>query len=368
MRGNSAIGEMERRIVLDAVKAIRTLLPRNWEVASSFASPEESLALDASYDASILVRAPDGQVATFLTEVKTGRVAGADRVLEGLRRLLATTKRQVLLVAPYLGPALREQCERSGINYLDLTGWCWLQSPVPALAIRAVGADKDPQPPRASTITRLNGAGAGRIIRAMLSGGFPVGVRGLAEQAVVSAGTVSKVLNQLDPEAIVIRDSSGQVTAVRKRLLVERWIRDYSFLKTNTVSWYLAPRGVDQLIKKALEGNAWVVETGLSAARRYLPRGVLPITGTSQIALYVTNASEIAEVLGAVPADRAAANVLLAEPYDAELLRRPAPSAGNLPMADVGQVIADLKTMPGRASQAAEQLMDALAATDEGWE
>jgi hypothetical protein len=235
------------------------------------------------------------------------------------------------------------------------------------LAIRAVGAARDPRPPRASTIARFNGASAGRIIRALLAGKFPIGVRALAERAAVSAGTVSKVLKELDSEAIVTRDSSGQVAAVRKRLLVERWIRDYSFLKTNTVGWYLAPRGIEYAVNRALENNSWVVETGSSAARRLLPPGTTPVTAASQIALYVPRASEIAELLGAVPADRAAANMLLAEPYDAELLRRPDGSAGRLPAVDLGQIIADLKTMPGRAPQEADQLMDALAATDRSW-
>jgi hypothetical protein len=183
----------------------------------------------------------------------------------------------------------------------------------------------------------------------------------------VSAGTVSKVLNELDSEAIVTRDASGQIAAAKKRLLVERWTRDYSFLKTNTVGWYLAPRGIDHLVKRAWESQAWVVETGVSAARRLMPQGVLPIVGTSQIALYVPRISEIADVLGAVPADRASSNVLLAEPYDAALLRRSDVSAQELQIAEPGQVIADLKTMPGRASQLADQLMDAFAATDEGW-
>ncbi len=351
------------RILLDAVNAIKGLLPGGWDVF-----PEEGRGPHEGYDASILVRAPDGQAVAFLTEVKVGRVEGANSLLERLRRVRLETGAEVLLLAPYIGPGLREQCERLRINYLDLTGWCWLHASAPALAIRALGAAKDPRPPRASTITRLNGASAGRIIRGLLGGELPVGVRSLAERAAVSAGTVSKVLKELDSEAIVTRDGSGQVVGVRKRLLVARWTRDYSFLKTNAVGWYLAPRGIDQLVNRASQSNAWIVETGLSAARRLLPRGVLPIIGTSQIALYVPRASEIAEVLAVVPADRAVANVLLAEPYDAELLRQPDDSSGGLPAADLGQVIADLKTMPGRVSQVADQLMDALAATDRGWE
>jgi hypothetical protein len=367
VQGNEAKEETTSWLVLDAMKAMKTLLPNGWEVTHSFVPPEETLGSDPGYDATILIRAPDNQVATFLTEVRPGRLAGANHVLEKLRRVGVAAGREVLLVAPYLGPALREQCERQRVNYLDLTGWCWLQASAPAMAIRAIGAAKDPRPPRNSVITRLNGASAGRIIRSLLTIELPLGVRALAERAAVSAGTVSKVLKELDSEAIVARDGSGQVAGVDKRLLVTRWTRDYSFLKTNNVGWYLAPRGIDQLVKRALKSKARLVETGSSAARRHLPRGVLPITGTSQIALYVPRAAEAAEILGVVPSDRAAANVLLAEPYDVELLRQLDGPAGHLPAVDLGQVIADLMTMPGRAAQEADQLMDVLATADEGW-
>lgn len=368
MRGNVPVEETARQIALDAVRIIKTLLPPGWDVSST--SIDDDQLIDSGYDALTVVRAPGGQTVTFLTEVKAGRVERAEQVLGRLRKTkVEGGGREVLLVAPYLGPALRNQCEIQGINYLDLTGWCWLQASGPALAIRAVGAAKDPRPSRTSAITRLNGASAGRIIRNLLATDQrPLGVRALAQNAAVSAGTVSKVLNELSSEAIVIRDDAGQVVAVRKRLLVTRWIRDYSFLKTNNVSWWLAPRGIQNVRRRALESNAWVVETGSSAARRLLPEGLLPLTAESQIALYVPRTNEAAELLGLVPADRTAANVLLAEPYDAELLRQRGSSTDVLPAVDVGQIVADLKTMPGRAQQEADQLMDAFAVTDKGWE
>lgn len=366
MRGNSIVEETAQ-IIQEAVQSLQRLLPPGWNVAFSQAAGEIGPADDGDYDASIVVRAPGGRTVVFLTEVKTGRVIGADQALERLRRLRLETGREVLLIAPYLGPALRSRCEERDVNYLDLTGWCWVKAAEPAMAIRATGAPKDPQPSRSSIITRFDGAGAGRVIRTLLETELPIGVRELGHHATVSAGTVSKVLKELDSEAIVARDVSGRVANVRKRQLVERWTRDYSFLKGNSVTWCLAPRGIPHAIMRALEGGAWATATGSLAMQRLLPDSLVAVTPISQLALYVPQTHEAADMLGLVAAERAAANVLLAVPYDTQLLDARSDLTGQLPVVDVGQVLADLRTMPGRAPQEADQLMDALAQSDEGW-
>ena len=63
-------------------------------------------------------------------------------------------------------------------------------------------------------------------------------------------------------------------------------------------------------------------------------------------------------------ADAATANAVIVAPQDQRIL----PQAGEpVALAPTALVLADLLTLPGRSDAEAEQLMDALAATDPSW-
>jgi hypothetical protein len=366
MRGNAVEDETARDSLNSAVAKIRQLLPQQWDVMLSLETALPAPSRGPHCNASMVIRASDGSAATFLVEVKTGSSVGMDRAVERLKQQAEETGSSALLVAPFIGPALRQRCEENDVSYLDLTGWCWIHTSSPAVAIRSIGASRDPGPPRKSIITRLNGSGAGRIVRELLEGELPVGVRTLARRVAVSPGTVSKVVKELAYETIVTRNDSGEILAVRKRHLVDRWTRDYSFLRTNNVGWYLAPRGLTYLTERIMESGSWAVGTGSLATRRLLPDNQVPVTALAQLALYVPRLTAATAILKLVPTERATANVILAEPYDVQLLKA---QKGVDPIAvvDTGQALADLKTMPGRAPQEAEQLMELLAETDLSW-
>jgi len=68
-----------------------------------------------------------------------------------------------------------------------------------------------------------------------------------------------------------------------------------------------------------------------------------------------------------VPTDRATANVILAVPYDPRLLDIRPTADDRLSVVDVGQTVAYLMTLPGRAPEEADQLMRVLAAGDRAW-
>ena len=71
-------------------------------------------------------------------------------------------------------------------------------------------------------MVRLNGVAASRTIRALVTTALPIGVRGLADFADVSPGSVSKLLATLAAEGIVDRDGRGGVAVVRRRALIQR--------------------------------------------------------------------------------------------------------------------------------------------------
>jgi hypothetical protein len=350
------------RVMTDAADRLSALVPASWQVTVDAAGSR-----DTGVDGYLTVRAADGGLVRFLVHVKGSSAGGADATVAQVLRYARRHRLAPLLIVPYAGPGLRRACEQNNVNYLDQTGWVWVRSDTPAMAIRTSGAARDPRPARGTAMRRLSGSGAGRTIRALLAVTEPVGVRALADRADVAPGTVSKVLKALAPEDLVDQDSAGRVLSVRKRDLVERWIQDYRFTRANDVGWYLAPRGVQQVVDLAASGVADVVGTGSVALRRYLPPGRVPVTPLVQLALYTANVRDAVGALGLVPTEPATANVVVATPYDPELLRRESTGEPQLAVVDIGQTLADLMTLPGRGPEEADQLVELLAEEDPAW-
>ena len=282
------------------------------------------------------------------------------------QRVASLSGLPTLLVMPYANPAVRELCEAGGIGYLDTTGWVRLLSDSPALFITAVGAARDDRRKSEGDITRLNGVGASRLVRALCLTQLPIGVRALAAVANVSPGTVSKVLPTLEAAGAVERDEAGAVTGVRARLLLERWTQDYGFLSSNPdVGWFLSPRGLEQL-QSRLADRTDVAATASLAARRNLPSQVTSVTPLTLAALYALDPAALADELGLVPQAPASANVVLVRPSDPTVVTL-SPYTGFVPTVDLPLLLADLRSLPGRFQQEAEQLMDVLARTDMRW-
>jgi hypothetical protein len=227
------------------------------------------------------------------------------------------------------------------------------------------GAERSPRARQVSAVTRLNGVAANRTIRALAATDLPVGVRPLAAAAEVSPGSVSKLLVTLASEGIVDRDQNGGVVSVRRRTLVRRWARDYSFARSNrSVGYYIAPRGLDRTLSR-IDGRGAVAITGSAAARRYLPEAVTSVVPLRLLALYASDPAAVSAELGLIAAEPTTANVVIAVPQDAAIL--PAADETGPAVAPLALVVADLLTLPGPSEAEAEQLMDASAATHEAW-
>lgn len=344
-----------------AGERLAELLPPSWTVTVVETA-------ESGFDGSLEVRSPSGGVLTFFAELKATAHAGADALVSQIVHFSASRRGAIpLLVMPYIGPAVRRVCQEYGINFVDQTGWACISTEDPLIVIRTEGATRNPGPARGASMSRLTGPGAGRVIRALLRQAAPIGVRTLAHEAGVAPGTVSKLLKSLQPDGYVERDDSGRVLAVSKRALVERWILDYQFLRTNEVRRYLAPRGLPRVLAAAADLDLPIVATGSVALRHYLPPERFPVTGLAQVALYVPDPDKAGRALKLATAEPATTTVLLAAPYDNALLDRARPPNGQLPVVDAGQAVADLRTSPGRAPEEAEQLIELLAETDSSW-
>lgn len=272
------------------------------------------------------------------------------------------------MVTNFANPALRRVCEEAGVGYLDETGWVYLRSDDTGLFVTHEGAKRSPSSEkRDATFSRLDGPGASAVIRSLWDIKTPIGVRALAGEAEVSPGTTAKVLPSLARYGAVERDSTGAVTAVDRRLLLERWVQDYGFFTTNPeVHWFLAPRGPDFAYSDLLESygmlnnvaGALLALTGYLAAMEALPKGIYPVVPHSRLSLYAEDPELLASSLTLKPATRQTANVVIVKPRDASLLR-PYPAPVPVP-----QTLADLMTMGGRFPELAEQVFEVSSRRD----
>ncbi len=351
----------ETTLISDALRSVTALLPASWSLAEAADRQTGRRRLDAGVD----LIAPNGDGVSFVVEAKRSGSVPTALLLPVLRELGRPTESPVLFLSDYIGPSLRAALADEGISFADATGWVRIFTDRPLIVLTGKGADRSPRARQASAVTRLNGVAANRTIRALAATGLPVGVRALATAADVSPGSVSKLLVTLASEGIVDRDQNGGVVAVRRRALIRRWVRDYSFAKSNqSVGYYIAPRGLDRTLSRLNECGA-VAITGSAAARRYLSEAVISVVPLRLLALYASDTSAVSGALGLIAAEPTTANVVLAVPQDGDIL--PAADEREPAVAPLALVVADLLTLPGRSDAEAEQLMNALAATDQAW-
>ncbi|WP_378245795.1 hypothetical protein [Actinokineospora guangxiensis] len=83
--------------------------------------------------------------------------------------------------------------------------------------------------------------------------------------------------------------------------------------------------------------------------------------------MYAADPQTLADQLKLVRTGRESSNVIITTPRDKTLLAVQEFTASGLPVAPLGQVLADLLTLPGRFAQEADQLIDHLGRTDPDW-
>jgi DNA-binding transcriptional ArsR family regulator len=353
----------ETELVRAAVEAFRGRLPKAWN-ADVIPEPKAP----PRYDAVFTLTSANNKEATFAVEAKSAPRGSVQDVVRQLRAMVQLGKTQLMFITEYASPPLRRELDEAGISYLDTTGWASLTCSDPLVLIRLEGAPKPPRPREAAATMRLTGPAAARAIRHLLESHPPLGIRELATLSSSSPAAVSKLMPALVDAGAIERSEEGTITRVRKRTLLDRWTADYSFVNGNgLVLDYIAPRGVARALDR-IRDRGDVTVTGSAAAREYLPSGITSVVPLGLLTLYGSDITSIARSLELVRSDRTTSNVLITAPRDRTLLEEADTSASGLRIAPIGQVLADLLTVPrGRLAQEAEQLIDLLARDDDTW-
>ena len=355
----SAISEQPPRtdaeIFSAGIKVLRERLPANWDI-----SLPQSLATGTDF----VLTGPDGtavQIQALLARSVT------PRDISQLQEQAKTGKNSarepnLFVMAPYLSSTVRERLVESGFSYADATGNIKFAATSPPMFISDRGSERDPWRGPGRPRATLRGEPAAKVVRALLDMPGPWKITDLVRASQSSTGSVYRVVNFLDSEALTTRTTNNRVFVPDWRKLLRRWSDDYQFLNANRVSNWIAPRGIEALLRSIpRSGTSDYVITGSAAASTWVL-----YAPTRSLMLYSDRPEEIAEAWGLRQTD-AGANVVIAQPRYPVLVDRSMVTADGVRIAAPTQVAVDLLTGPGRAPAEGEELMKWMGENEDAW-
>ncbi len=345
-----------------AVEWLGSRVPSTWDVERSRRNAPDGNGAQASADAFIDLRAPNGTYTTLAVEARESiEPRDVEYLLPGLARSLRALAGFVplLVVAPWLSSRTQELLAAEGLNFLDLTGNALVKLDNPAVFVQSAGATRNPAPPARGPAS-IRGAKAARLIRALADARPPYGVRELAAAAGLNPGYVSRLLDTLDRDALIDRGRRGVVDAVDILAMLRAWAASRDVFKRENTSTFVAPNGAASALERLSELPTRTVVTGSFAAAR-----LAPVAAPSMMAVYCEDVAVAARALGLLVADEGA-NVTLLRPFDDVVWARAATTDG-VAYAAPSQVAVDCLSGNGRMPAEGEALLDWMAAHEDRW-
>jgi hypothetical protein len=353
--------QSEFEVLRRVAEILADRLPPSWTLTPTATGTPVDRQVDGLYT----LTSPDGRSVTLVMEAK--------RVIEG--RDIANVANQLaayvqgidngqgVLAARYLSPQVRARLTESGLSFVDATGNVRLEVASPGIFIADRGADADPWRGPGRPRGTLKGAPAAKAVRAIADFTDPDwSVRELVEVAQMSTGAGYRVVDFLEREGLAERRPDGRIRFPRWDKVLRRWSEDYGFVRNSSVTRWIAPRGLDDLLKRIAKTNVdEYAITGTIAAAEWAP-----YAPARSAMIYTPNAAEAAAEWGLRPAE-AGVNVMLAEPEIDVPFVRTLTNAKGLRLAAPSQVVVDLMTGPGRNPQEAEELLQWMVKNEQSW-
>lgn len=353
----------EAEVLSAAAAVIGDRLPTTWTITTDRDAFRTDRG-DRGADALLRLTSPDGSAIELIVEVKTQvHAREVAWIRDRLTALVAERPGSVAAVfARYLSGPTRQQLVEAGLSFADVTGNLLVRAEAPVLYLADRGADRDPWRGPGRPQAGLTGEPAAKIVRALADLPGPWRTRDLVAVSGASTGSVYRVIEFLGSEGLLTRDETGAVRVSDRAALLRRWSRDYQFLATNTVTGYIAPRGLPALLDRIRQaGFDDYAVTGSVAAAAWAP-----YAPARSAMIYATDPDRAAKAWGLRPTD-VGVNVLLARPAYPVVLERITVGLDGLRLAAPTQVAVDLLTGPGRSPGEAEELLSWMGRNERSW-
>lgn len=364
--------ETQAEALRRATAEIIDRLPAGW--FGELVTPTQDTSIPAELGGILRIVSPSAEPALLVLEAKLS-VAGRDveQIKAHLRHAVdhfSVTGPEVraLVAAPYLSKPVRQRLEEAGLAYADVTGNVRIELSKPGLFLRDRGADADPWRGPGRPRSTLKGGPAARVVRALSDFNKVWTMRELARESGASTGATYRVVDYLEREGLVRRDSQRRVHVLDWAKLLRAWSADYSLTGSNRTTRWLAPRGIPHLLERMTEPPG--MELGLPF--RYAVTGTIaaaewaPYAPASMAMTYVSNTEAAARAWGLRPTE-AGANTLLIEPPYSVMLERSSINDAGLRVAAPTQVAVDLLAGPGRGPTEGEYLLAWMQQNEEVW-
>jgi hypothetical protein len=351
---------LEKNLYQEAITWLKVRLPGNWQVEPSQRVSPSGDRIDGAL--TLQGAGPSGVMTTLILEIKS-RIEPRDaaQLVSGMARIMRDLSNyEILVVSPWLSPRTREVLTENGLNYLDLTGNSRIQIDNPTVFIETNGSPKDPNPLPKGRV-RLQGPKAGRLIRTLCDFAPPYGVVDLANATGLAQSYVSRVLDELNDEALIDRPPRSDVLSVNVPALIRRWATTYDVLKNNARMSLLAPTGPQIALSAFQESQSRYAVTGSFAAYR-----VSPIAVPSLLMVYVDEPEAFAKTVEWLPTSQGA-NVMLLKPFDSVVWENTT-TEKDLVYVAMSQAVADCLTGTGRMPSEGEALLNWMSTSpDVSW-
>lgn len=347
----------EEDLLEAAFKTIEERLPPRWSVEwMNYGS-------ESGQDRLLNLKGPNSSGRGFIVEAKRSlspKEVAAMVSPELVRRLrVASGGTPILVVAPFIGPRSQELLAEQDISYLDLTGNIRLVLDNPGLFIETTGATRNPY--SASRPTRgLRGAKAGLIVRTLIDARPPYTVSGIADVAGVVPGYVSRVLETLESEALVIRGPRGRVINVEWQELIRRRARALDLLAQHTSKTFVSPNGARNALERLGETKERALVTGSFAAVR-----LAPIAAPALLVAYSMRPDDLASELNLRPVSEGA-DVVVVRPENPGVFRG-ASEEGGVAWAAPSQIAIDCFSGSGRMPSEGQAVIEWMALNEDQW-
>lgn len=363
------VPDSEQQLLAAGVERLEEALGDGFETAPYNTGNEAKPRPDAPVDAMITVRDKStGTSTVLLIEAKDGlSPAGVRRYISPRWDLLARLPGHVtpLVIASWLSPRTREELDRAGYGYLDLTGNVSLDIPQPRVRLLLQGAGRDPAP-RGTGARGLAGAAAGRLVRLLVDVAPPYRASGLAERSGLSLPYVSRLLGVMEDRGLIER-SGRVVDTVDWAGLIRERAGQTNLLRANPPVAMVAPQGQHRVLDRLRdqpELAGTVAVTGSAAA------GVVaPLTAGGQLMIYlpgdVDAPDQVGRQLGLLRGDRGA-DVLLLRASNPVVFERTR-LVDRIRHVALSQLAIDCLSGSGRMPAEGEAVLEYMAGGDKGW-